>query len=110
VEVRRPGSAGLLDERPEDALVACERTRVRGRGGRAGGGAAHLEDRDADAVLGAARQRLAQVRAVAVGLEVEGDRADTRVGRELGHPRRGVERDRVAARDHRVQTQATARV
>ena len=73
------------------------------------GGAAHLEHRDADVVLGAAGERLAQVRAVAVGLEVERDRADAGVGRQLGDPGRRVERHRIAARDDRVQAQPAAR-
>ena len=110
VEVGRPGGARLLHERAEDALVAGQRARVRGGSRRAGRGAPHLQHRDPDAVLGAAGERLAEERAVAVGLQVERDRADPLVGGQLGDPAGRIERHRVAARDHGVEAQAAARV
>ncbi len=76
VRVLGPRRAELLEQRAEDALVAGERARVGDRRGRAGPRAARLEHRDADARARAALRSAAhQRRAVAVGLEVERDRA-----------------------------------
>ncbi len=75
MKIGRGHRPGLLDQRPEDPLVACDGARVR----RGGGGAclrrAHLEHRDTDVSVGARGKRLAQPGAVAVRLEVERDRA-----------------------------------
>ena len=106
VHVLRPGRASLLDERAEHALVAGHGPRVRRRGHGAGGGGAHLEHSDSHAPLGAARQRLAEQLAVAVGLEVERDRPDLVLLRQRGDPAGGIEAHGVAAGDDRVQAQA----
>ena len=75
VDVGRPGRARLLHQRAEDAVVAGHRAGVRGRRGRAGRRGADLQHRDADPGVGADGQRLAQPRAVALGLDEQRDRA-----------------------------------
>ena len=77
VRVARPRGARLLDQRPEDALVAGERAGVCGRGRRGPClGRAGLEHRDADPALGAAGERLGELLAVPVRFEEHRDRAD----------------------------------
>ena len=83
VDVGRPCRARLLDERAEHAVVARHRARVRGGRGRAGRRGPDLEHRDADPLVGADRERLAQPRAVAVGLHEQRDRPHARIAREV---------------------------
>ena len=106
VDVVRPGRAGLLDERAEHALVARERAGVGGGGRGARRGGAHLQDHDGHVALRRARQRLREARAVAVGLEEQGDRADLLVGDERREQRGGIEHGLVADRRHGVEVQA----
>ena len=108
VHVLGPCRARLLDERAEDALVAGHRAGVRGRGRRSGRRLAHLQHRHAHAALGAVGERVAQERAVAVRLQVQRDRAHAVVARERGRPLGRVHRDRVPARDHRVEAEGRA--
>ena len=75
MKVGRGDRAGLLDQRPEDPLVARHGARVCGGGRRSRLRRAHLEHRDPDPGVGACGKRLAQPGAVAVGLEVERHRA-----------------------------------
>ena len=105
VHVLGPGGAGLLHERAEHALVAGHRAGVGGGGERTGGGGAHLQDGHAHAAVGALGECLAEADAVAVGLQVHGDRAHALVARELGDPVGGIDRRGVAARDDRVEAQ-----
>jgi hypothetical protein len=108
VAVPRPGRAGLLDERAEHAVVAGHRAGVRRGRARADGRRPRLEHRHADAALGAAGERLAHARRVAVVLHVQRDRAHAVV---LGQEREqvaGIEHGLVAARDDRVQPQPAA--
>ena len=109
MDVVRPGGAGLLHQRAEGGVVAGHRAGVRRGGARPGRGGADLEHRDADAGVGAQRQRLAQPRAVAVALQEERDRAHALALGERVQPVAGVDDRLVAARDHGVQAQAAAR-
>ena len=109
VHVVRPGGAGLLHQRAEGGVVAGHRAGVRRGRARPGGRGPDLEHRDADAGVGAQRERLAQPRAVAVALQEEGDRAHALALGEGVQPVAGVDDGLVAARDHGVQAQAAAR-
>ncbi len=106
VHVGRPRAARLLDQRPEDPLVARQRARVRRRRARARGRRAHLEHRDADLALRGPRERAREPRAVAVGLEEERDGADLLVLDERLEQRRRVEHGLVAHGRDRVEAQA----
>ena len=70
---------------------------------------ARLEHGDADARVRAALQRRAPARAVAVGLQVQRDRAHAVALGDRGEEVRGVEHRLVAARDDRVQPQPAPR-
>ena len=109
VHVVRPRGAGLLHQRAEGGVVAGHRAGVRRGGARPGGRGPDLEHRDADAGVGAQRQRLAQPRAVAVALQEEGDRAHAVALGDGVQPVAGVDDGLVAARDHGVQAQAAPR-
>jgi hypothetical protein len=106
VHVVRPGAAGLLDESPKRRVVAGHRTGVRGRGARPRRRGAHLEHGDRNAGISAARQRLAQARAVAVGLQEQRDRAHAVALGQRRQPVAGVDHGLVAARDDGVQPQS----
>ena len=109
VRVARPRGAGLLDQRAEDPLVAGDRAGVRLRRGGARLRGAGLQHRDADPGARAALERRAPALAVAVGLEVERDRAHAVELGDRVEPVRRLEHRLVAARDDRVQPQAAAR-
>ena len=83
-------------------VCAAAAAAPRGRG-------ADLEHRDADALVGAHGERLAQPRAVAVGLDEQRDRAHAAVAREVLDPVRRRDHRLVAARDRRVQPQPAPR-
>ena len=68
-----------------------------------------LEHRDPDPALGAVGQSAGELRAVAVGLEEQGDRADAVRSRERRQPVARVEHRLVAGRDHGVEADAAAR-
>ena len=110
MHVARPGGARLLDQRAEDALVAGEGAGVRGGSRGAGRRGADLEHGDPDAALGARRERLGQAGAVAVALEVEGDRAELLLAAQGLDPAGRIDGHRVAARHDGVEAQPAARV
>ena len=86
VRVAGPAGTRLLDQGPEDPLVAGERAGVGGRRPGAGLGGADLEHDDADPALGAVGQRGGEPLAVAVLLEEHRDRADAVGGAERAEP------------------------
>ncbi len=108
VHVLRPRGAGLARERAEHPVVAGQRAGVGGSRGGADLRRPDLEDRDADARVGARRQRLAQLRAVAGVLDHQRDRPQLRLRREVGEPAGGGDDRLVAGRDRGVQPQAAA--
>ena len=109
VRVARPCGAGLLDQRPEDAVVAGQRAGVRGGGPGPGGRLSHLQHRDPDLALGAARQRLRELDAIAVGLEEHRDRADAVELADRSQPIARLANRLVAGRDDRVPAGAALR-
>ena len=109
VDVVRPRGARLLDQCPEDPMVAGEGARVRGRSGCADCGRTDLEHGHADALVRAHGKRLAQPRAVAVGLHEHRDRADVRLAGEVLDPVRRRDDRLVPARHRGVQPQPPPR-
>ncbi len=105
VRVACPRGPGLLDERPEDALIPRDGAGVGLRGGGARGRRAGLQQRDADTGARAALERLAPAPAVAVVLQVQRDRAHAVGLRERQQVVLGPEHGLVAAGDDGVQPQ-----
>ena len=108
VHVVRPRRAGLARERAEHPLVAGERAGVgRGRGG-ADRRRPDLQHRHADPRVGARGERLAQRRAVPGVLDEQRDRAQLRLGREVGEPVGGADDRLVPGRDRGVEAEPAA--